>query len=285
MNGTMIRRSAPLALLAALAACSANDTRLDSNSGGDAARDQAMAVFVDRTVTDRIDAPGGDHTDWKYVDVLDPGRMRIEVSVDTPEQTEKAFVELTDAFGNRLDRQLVTPGQTNYVFAKEVEEAPDKYYVRMFSQKGGSVYTVGVRVAYAAPPPPPPPPPTQVVEAEPEPPPKRTRRKRTRRTPVKRPVKKPPPVEKPADPPPAPVALAVTGKVVRIIPTKDDQAVVLTIVVPGGSDVRVGQRATVYKGGSPAGTITVSKVSGRRVTATFNQPPGQATGLSKVKFK
>lgn len=279
----LARGVAAALLLAGLAACSANDARLDSNSGGDAARDQAMAVFVDRTVTDRIDAPGGDHTDWKYVDVLDPGRMRVEVSVDTPEQVEKAFVELTDAFGNRLDRQLVTPAQTNYVFAKEVENAPDKFYVRMFSEKGSSVYTVGVRVAYAAPPPPPPKP-TQVVEA-PEPPPKtKTRRKRTRRT-VTRPTKKPPPppVKEPPPPPPPP-AEAVTGRVVRIIPTKDDQAVILTIFVPTGSDVRVGQRATVYKGGSPAGKITVSKVEGRRVTARFDRAPGQATGLTKVKF-
>lgn len=287
MTRSVMRPTLALAIVA-IAACSTREVKLDSNSGGDAARDQAMAVFIDRTVTDRLDAPGGDHTDWKYVDILDKGGLRVEVSVDTPEQLGKSFIELTDAFGNRLDRQLVSQGQTNYVFTREVETTPDKYYVRVFTEQGGSVYTVGVRLAYAPDPTPPPPPKRIVPDPEPEPEvkPRKRRRTRTRRP---RPVKKdptPPPPPPPPPPDPTPAAAPITGTVVRIIPTKDDQAVTLTVVVPSGSKVGAStHRAVAYKGGSalPA-SVSILKVSGRKITARLNEVPGQAAGTNKVKF-
>lgn len=283
MNGTGRRLALALAG-AALAACSATDTRLDSNSGGDAARDQAMALFIDRTVTDRLDAPGGDHTDWKYVDILDKGKMRVEVSVDQPEQLGKAYVELTDAFGNRLDRQLVSQGQTNYVFTREVETVPDKYYVRAFTEQGGSVYTVGVRLAYAPAPPPPPQPKIKEPEPEPEPVKKQPRRRtpRTRPRPTPRPDPTPPPVEKP---PPTEEVIIVTGRVVRIIPAKDDQSVELTILLNGADPVgRTTHSAVAYRGGSRLGPVTGLRVEGRQVIGDLALPPGKVTGSITVKF-
>lgn len=262
--------------------CGGVEVKLDSNSGGDAARDQAMAVFVDRTVTDRLDGQGGDHTDWKYVDVLDKGRLRIEVSVDTPENLKGAQVELTDAFGNRLDRQLVGQGQTNYVFAREVEKTPDKYYVRVFAQDGRSVYTVGTTLAYAPEPAPPPvavaPAPVEEV-AEPKP---RKRRVRRARKPKPEPKPEPTPVV-PAEPPAAAPA-TITGRVVRIIPAKDDQSVQVTILLKGNDRVSGRVSATAYKGGARLGSVKIISNKGKQLVGRIDLPPGQVTGSIKVEF-
>lgn len=263
--------------------CGGVEVKLDNNSGGDAARDQAMAVFIDRTVTDRLDGQDGDHTDWKYVDVLDKGRLRIEVSVDTPENLKGAQVEMTDAFGNRLDRQLVGQGQTNYVFAREVEKTPDKFYVRVFAEDGRSVYTVGTTLAYAPEPAPPPvavAPPPEETASKPKP---RKRRARRARKPKPKPKPKPPPVTTP-DPPPAVAPATITGRVVRIIPAKDDQSVQVTILLKGNDRVSGRVSATAYKGGARLGSVKILSNKGKQLVGRIDLPPGQVTGSIKVKF-
>lgn len=271
-----------LALGLALGACGTVEVKLDSKSGGDAARDQAMAVFVERTVTDRLDAPGGDHTDWKYIDILDKGRLRIEVSFDNPELTKGGEVEFTDEFGSRLDRQIVTPGQSNYIFAREVEKVPNKFFVKVFTREGRTVYTVGSSLAYAPEPAPPPPP---VAEPEPEPEPVRKRKRRTtRRKPVKKPPVKKPPVTKPP-PTPEPVAapVIIKGTVIRAIPSDDKQSVEVTIRLSSDAAVRT-SGVKAYKGGSFLAPVKVLKVSGRTVKGIINEPPGKVTGRIEVRF-
>ncbi|MCB9529601.1 MAG: hypothetical protein H6701_14635 [Myxococcales bacterium] len=274
----------PAALAAALAGCGGVETRLDSQSGGDAARDEAMAIFLDRTVTDRIDGPEGDNTDWKYIDILDKGKLTIEVSFDTPEKLKGGEVEFTDEFGSRLERQPVTGGQSNYLFGKEVDKVPNKFFVRVFTKDGQSVYTVGSRMVYL---PPENPPPRVEPEPEPEPEPTRPRRPVKRpTTPTKRPtVVKPPPQKDPEPPPTASGPTVATGRVIRVIPAEDDQSVTLTIRLSSADPVDKTTKATAYRGGSRLGRVTITDVTGRTITGVLGLPPGKATGLIEVRFE
>lgn len=280
----MTMRVAWLAVAVALGGCGGVETKLDSASGGDAARDQAMAVFLERTVTDRVDAPNGDHTDWKYIDILDRGRLKIEVSFDTPEKLKGGEVEFTDEFGSRLDRQLVRGGQSNYVFTREIDKVPTKFFVRVFTQEGRTVYTVGSEMAYL-PPENPDPPPQPVARPktveEPTPPPKRRRTRTRTRTPPKTVVKPPPPEP---DPPPPSGPTFAKGRVIRVIPAEDDQSVTLTIRLGTADPVDKSTTATAYKGGSRLGRVTILKVSGRTITGQLNLPPGKVTGAIEVRF-
>lgn len=267
-----------------LAGCGGVESRLDGQSGGDAARDQAMAIFLDRTVTDRIDGPAGDHTDWKYLDVLDKGRLKIEVSFDTPDKLLAGEVEFTDEFGSRLERQVISGGQSNYIFTREVDKIPNKFFVRVFAQDGQSVYTVGSNMAYLPPENPPP----QQVEPEPEPEPEVAPR---RRTPVRRPPVERPPVQKPPtrepDPPPVTASgpTVASGTVIRVIPAEDDQSVTLTIRMGSADPINKTTRATAYRGGSRLGRVTITDVTGRTITGVLGLPPGKVTGLIEVRFE
>lgn len=281
----MTMRVAWLAVAVALGGCGGVETRLDSASGGDAARDQAMAVFLERTVTDRVDAPNGDHTDWKYIDILDRGRLKIEVSFDSPEKLKGGEVEFTDEFGSRLDRQLVLGGQSNYIFTREIEKVPTKFFIRVFTQEGRTVYTVGSEMAYLPPEnPDPPPQPTVAVpkQVEDPPPQKRNRRARTRTRP-KPPVTKPPPPPPEPDPGPSGPTFA-SGRVIRVIPAEDDQSVTLTIRLGTADPVDKSTTATAYKGGSRLGRVRILKVSGRTITGQLDLPPGKVTGAIEVRF-
>lgn len=270
-------------LVLVAAGCGGVETRLDSQSGGDAARDQAMAIFLDRTVTDRIDGPNGDHTDWKYLDVLDKGRLKIEVSFDTPEKLKGGEVEFTDEFGSRLERQPVSGGQSNYIFTREVDKVPNKFFVRVFAQDGQSVYTVGSNMAYL---PQPTPPPVAEPEPEPEPDP-RPKPPVRRQQPSKPPVKvTPPPLKAPDPPPVSPSGPTVaTGQVIRVIPAEDDQSVTLTIRLSSADPVDKRTPATAYRGGTRLGRVTITDVTGRTITGVLGLPPGKATGSIQVKFE
>jgi hypothetical protein len=263
-----------------MAGCGAVGPKLDANSEGDAVRDQALAVFIDRTGTDRLDGQGGDNTDWKYVDVVDKGRLRINVSMDSPQSLLGGEVGFYDEFGNRLERFMVTTNQSNYIFAVEVEKIPNKYFVRAFTKDGGSVYSVGATLALAAAPPPPQPF-QPVVEAPPEPVAAPTPRRRTKRRARPPAAKKPPP---PPPPPPAADAVPVIGRVIRSIPAADNTSVTLTVRLPSNSGVTRGTRGKLYKGGAYLGVASILKVVGRTATGLVKVAPGKVTGRLTVKF-
>ena len=160
-----MRSGVALLFVAGLAACGAVAGSMDAKSEGDQARDQALALFLDRTMTDSVDGEGGDNTDWKYIDIVDKGGLRVDVGMDAPEGLKGAEIELFDEFGKRLDRRLVMPNQTSYSFEVEVDKVPNKYFVRTFTAEGRSTYSIGARLA----PDPGQPEPRRVVEARPEP--------------------------------------------------------------------------------------------------------------------
>jgi hypothetical protein len=267
---------------AAIALAGCGGMQYDASSGGDEMRDRAMGLFVNEgSVTDSVDGDDGDNTDWRYVDVGDPGRLTISISVDSPERLEGGVVSLHDEFGGQIERRLLVPNQPSYTFATEVENTPTKYFVKMFTPTGTSVYSLGARQSYRPSPRPP-----VVARVEPEPPPvvvKPVRRKPVRRPKRRRPVVKPV-VKRAPPPPPPPVAAGVKGFVTRVIPAKNNKSCTLSLRLRGGT-VPKGARGDLLQSGSRIGSIKVIQVGGRSVTAVVNLPPGKVTGDLTVRFR
>lgn len=273
--------------------CGGVSTQLDSNSEGDEVRDQATGLFLDMTRTDSIDGGEGDNTDWAYLDVIDPGGLRISVGFDNPERLEGAYVSLFDEFGKRLDRRLIVPNTTSYVFEQDVEKVPNKFYIKVFSKGGKSVYSLGARLALT---------PTaqprtvvQVQQPEPEPEPEPEVRVRCPKGMVarrgrcacprgmvksgKRCKRKPSGVVKsrPATPasrapattaPAAPTGRTISGRVQRVLPSADGQSVTVFIAL-SARGVKAGDRGKLYKNGAPVpgGNLKVTKASGKAAKA------------------
>lgn len=306
-----MRSGVALLFVAGLAACGAVAGSMDAKSEGDQARDQALALFLDRTMTDSVDGEGGDNTDWKYIDIVDKGGLRVDVGMDAPEGLKGAEIELFDEFGKRLDRRLVMPNQTSYSFEVEVDKVPNKYFVRTFTAEGRSTYSIGARLA----PDPGQPEPRRVVEArpepeqpvdEPDPEPKACPSGMTRRgsrclcpsglvrsgnrcvekkaAPVAAPATEapaPPPVvvRAPVTAAPAPPAAkaSVTGSVVRVVPSEDGRSATISIRLDGDIDLGKGARGTLFKNGDELARFTVTKARGRSALATVNASTADLT--------
>lgn len=270
------------ALVVSVAACGAVPSNLDSSDEGDNERDRAMAVFIDRSVTDRLDGDNGDNTDWKYVDVVEQGKLKITVSLDHPESLDQAEVELTDEFGSRIDRSVVEANQPVYVFDQQVRK-PTKFFVKIFAKHGGTPYTVGSSLEM----PPPPPEPTVVAApAPPPPPPMEPAIPRAKPKPVGPPMVKPPgPAPATAAPPPPPPSSKVGGRVIRVIPAEDNSSVTISIKIDEGAVVSAGDRGTVYKGGESVGDFVITSVAGRSAQAKVNKPPHLFNGSLTVQIR
>lgn len=274
----MIKRSFGLAALLASVACGSVAPSVDGRSEGDQDRDLARGVFLDHTVTDRLDGGEGDNTDWKYVDVAEQGTLRVTVAVDRPDSLRDAEVVFYDEFGGLLKRHPVEPQENVYVFELDIEKIPNKFFVRAFTKDGSSTYTVGARLT------PPPPPPAPVASPEPPPAPP-TAPPVVLRAPVKAPPTVKLPTPKPETPEPAPAFIA--GDVVRVIPADDQQSVTIAIRLRQPGDVAKGARGWVLKGGSriEGARLTVTTVHGQNVQARVGLPPGKFSGALQVQIE
>ena len=288
-------------MLWVLTGCGGVSTQLDNNSDGDEVRDQATGLFLDMTRTDSIDGGEGDNTDWTYLDVIDPGGLRISVGFDNPERLEGAYVSLFDEFGKRLDRRLIVANTTSYVFDRDVEKVPNKFYIQVFTQDGKSVYSLGARIALA-----PTAQPRRVVpvsqpdpepEQEPEPEARVSKVRCAAGMRVRRgncvckrgydsdgrggckkraAAVKPPPVDAPVAPTTqAPVVAAVkssgrsyTGRVTRVLPgaNGDSVTIVISFDEPG---VTKGDRGQLFKNDAPlaGASVQITKASGKAAKA------------------
>jgi hypothetical protein len=269
--------------LVAVAGCGAVPSNLDSSDEGDNERDRAMAVFIDRSVTDRLDGDNGDNTDWKYVDVVEQGKLKITVSLDHPESVQQGEVELTDEFGSRLDRSVVEDNQPVYVFNQDVRK-PTKFFVKIFARHGNTPYTVGSSLEM----PPPPAEPTVVAAPAPPPPPPMEpavpRAKPKPGPPAVKPAPGPAPAT--AAPPPPPPSAKVGGRVIRVIPAEDNSSVTISIKLDEGAVVSAGDRGTVFKGsGESIGDFVITSVSGRSAQAKVNKPPHLFNGTLSVQIR
>jgi len=133
-----------VALSAQVSGC-AGTSELTGADAVDLKRDGALAVFVNRKVTDQVNVSDGDGTDWKYVDIPRPGEMSVTVAFDSPRGVTGEVV-LRDNFATVIERHELTQERSVYEFAP-VQAVSSRYYIEILAESGSSVYTVGVDLA------------------------------------------------------------------------------------------------------------------------------------------
>lgn len=131
-----------VALALPVGGCAGDQNRLSDADVLDRRRDGALAVFINRKVTDKLSAPDGDSVDWKYCDIPRTGQVQVAVNFDTPERIEGEVV-FRDSFGSVIERQRLNGGRSFYQFAP-IQGIRGRYYVELSARSGASVYTVGV---------------------------------------------------------------------------------------------------------------------------------------------
>ncbi len=115
----------------------------DKQSGGDDTRKSAKKLFFGQNVTDSIDDPQGDNTDWKEIRVREPGTMGVTISIDNPRQMH-GEISIHDGFGTELERRPIAVTDNIYTFDR-IPVYQGDYYVKVFVDRGASVYTAGAR--------------------------------------------------------------------------------------------------------------------------------------------
>jgi len=122
------RLSFSILLLVTITGCI---TQPDEKSGGDAERYQAKKIEFGQAVTDKVEWAKGDRTDWKVLNVPDPGVLKLQLIVD--EEEAEVGMELYDRYGKFLGK--VTrhkDGPKNVMFLQEV--TPGKYFIKIYSR-------------------------------------------------------------------------------------------------------------------------------------------------------
>lgn len=122
-------------------ACARPPKQYDTNSGGDETRQTARKLFPGQNVTDSLDDPGGDHTDWKELRIRENGSLSVTVALDDVRGIE-GFISIKDGFGVELERRPINPSDNLYNFDK-IPVYQGEYYVQVFLETGKSTYTVG----------------------------------------------------------------------------------------------------------------------------------------------
>lgn len=114
---------------------------LDTASGGDETRRTALKLFFGQNVTDSIDDGQGDNTDWKEVRVRESGNMGVIISIDKTANL-RGEITIHDGFGTLLERRDIKSSDNLYTFDR-IPVDQGEYYVKVFVNRGASVYTAG----------------------------------------------------------------------------------------------------------------------------------------------
>lgn len=98
----------------------------EENSGKDAYRHVAQEMPMDEWVVDDISYADGDRTDWKFVNLVQPGKFRVELTADSAETSFTLGVY--DRYGMQLG--TVKRTETNPIARLNVKaERNGKHYV------------------------------------------------------------------------------------------------------------------------------------------------------------
>lgn len=139
------RQTIGMALVACLCAgvwgCPPPERELDWNSGGDETRDQARKLFAGQNVTDSLDDPNGDNTDWKLIRIREPGDLDVTVAIDNTRKMN-GFVSIKDGFGVELGRRKINATDNLYTFSN-LPVFQGEIFVQVFVDRGRSSYTAG----------------------------------------------------------------------------------------------------------------------------------------------
>ncbi len=141
MNWMNLQRATLVLAIASMTACVTPPKQYDTNSGGDENRKTARQLFPGQNVTDSLNDPGGDHTDWKEVRVRENGNLGITVAIDDLRGID-GYISIKDGFGVELERRPINSADSLYNFDK-IPVYQGEYYIQVFFETGKSTYTVG----------------------------------------------------------------------------------------------------------------------------------------------
>lgn len=127
-----------LGMVGALGACTTEEVKPDGASGEDAEKTGAQELFLDKLTDDFVDAEGGDATDWKFFKIRDKGILTLTVYWDNKDI--RSIIDVRDRFGALLDTRRHSSELEKDVLELRVE--PGTHFVRLYSEKGQSVYTI-----------------------------------------------------------------------------------------------------------------------------------------------
>lgn len=200
------------------------ETQTETFIDPDAKKENALGlIFGMPQIDDRLDYPGGDREDWRYIIVAEQGVMSVTINVDKPSEVDGGW-NIIDSEGRILHRQSFSKNEGYYEF-KDFPVKRGVYYFQVFATGGKSIYTIATSFRPTAPvvveqPP-------VIEEDEPDPEPKqktRSRRSKKDSDDEAKPAKSKPKAEKPA---------ASTGKTVKgfiaLITIKPDGSAEVTI--------------------------------------------------------
>lgn len=269
--------------------CASQKSTLSNSDIQDQRRGGALAVFVNRKVTDSVDVGAGDHVDWKFVDVPQAGEIRAAVSFDDPQKVQGRVV-LRDTFGRVVEEQKINAGKSLYAFSV-VQAVRGRYFLEIFADSGASVYTVGVLYNDAdlgafftkerkIEEPVENPEPKSVVAPSPKANPVETRVKKpsTRQNPQARPAPEPLP-----EPPEDKNTVLVRGSIQRVIPV-DSGGAMVTIYISGNHSehIKSGTAGTINGLGA---RVTVRSRSGNHAKAFTRVDAAELKPYKAVTFK
>ena len=197
------------------------ETQTETFIDPDATKETALGlIFGMPQIDDRLDYPGGDREDWRYIVVAEQGVMSVTINVDQPQKIDGGW-NIIDAEGRILHRQSFSKTEGYYEFSN----FPVKrgiYYFQVFATGGKSIYTIATSFTPTVAAPPAPAVQDDDAEEEFEDPVKKKTDKPKKKTVKKETPDEPKPPKK--DKPAAASGKTVTGFISLITPKSDGSA-------------------------------------------------------------
>jgi len=123
-----------IALALLLVACGGAEKKPDD----DGERGGAKELFLDKLTDDFISKDDDDAVDWKFFKIKSRGILRITVYWDS--KRIESVIDVRDRFGALLDSRKHSAELEKDVLEIRVE--PGTHFVRLATERGGSVYTI-----------------------------------------------------------------------------------------------------------------------------------------------
>ena len=133
------RNKAPLLALVAtvwlpiLAGCAG---KIDRKSGGDAYRNEAKTIAPGKFVDDTLDHSAGDSTDWKSVEIVQPGKFVVALTSDPDAEIA---LGVYDKYGAPVGSAIKRKGSSKMVKVTVTAKGTGLYFIRIRAQNGGSI--------------------------------------------------------------------------------------------------------------------------------------------------
>jgi hypothetical protein len=123
----------PAVVFMFFAACGAKP---EAKSGGDAYRNEAKPLELDKWEDDTVNRSIGDTTDWRSIDVGQSGKLKVGLSAD---KDASVSVMLFDKYGAPLGQVLKKSGSDKAVSLGSAVKADGLYFIRIQARSGGAI--------------------------------------------------------------------------------------------------------------------------------------------------